>query len=108
MAWPETIRTSVYNVVQSIRYGPDNADIFVAVGRWIISYWFFCALAVLFISWLVALALAVFDSSASLLERTIWGLVIFFGATFFVILYCLLMLLRPNNSFKPSPHQGGA
>ena len=108
MIWPETIESKIYNTVQYIRSGHEGslADISTFIGRWLISWWFNTATIALLISWLVTLILASADSAMSFSVRIAWVIAIFFASSAGVIVYCMASLLRPNNSFKPTPHRG--
>jgi hypothetical protein len=106
--WPESIDSAIYETVQFIRSSREGGlvDLSVFFGRWLISWWFHAAILALLISWLVTLVLAASDSALSFSGRLVWALAIFFSWFPGVILYCIVSLLRPNNSFKPTPHRG--
>jgi hypothetical protein len=108
MIWPETIESKIYNTVQYIRLSHERGlgEISMVIGRWLISWWFLTAILALLISWLVTLILASSDSSMHFSVRIAWVIAIFFASTPGVIVYCIASLLRPNNSFKPTPLRG--
>lgn len=102
-AWPDGIQSAIHRVVEFIRYGPDETDPFVAVGLWLIAYWFFVVLAIMGAAWLSALIIAMSDSSTSSVGRLIWGMTIFFASIPAVMIYCAVMLLRPENPSTSNP-----
>src|SRR4051794_38345559 len=109
MIWDGSIESGIYSTIQWLRTDPNSQyiDNWVRLGRWLILWWLFAALAVQLGAWLTTLVLAASETQAKLLERVIWCIAIFFAWFPAAILYCVLKL-RPNNSFKPNPQRGGA
>jgi len=95
----------IYDTIQSLRSNPASTapDNWANVGHWLISWWFFVVLVTLFVTWIVAIILAATDETISSSARAIWCAVIFMAMVPAVAVYCIVKLLRPNNSFKPSP-----